>query len=244
MKTTAKTLQVFKIITNGSLIELEEHLKREPQSVHHRNKAGEPVLFAALEGQHLETLSIALCDMLLRYGANPKQRSSRHENIFHKAAVRRLDDIVEFFLKKENLGQFGMLSDLACLINEKDDSGCTAAEYAAQRDQLGILKRLFAAGANLHVQDARGMNLLHVALICSSSEAKAQEIMQWLIEQGLSPAKKDLYGKRPSDYARPHSSLKSWLDGIEAAVTERETLGEMLPGLENDETPQRAGCRL
>lgn len=222
-----KSCNIFKVIATGFPEELEEHLKREPQSVHDLNEEGIPVLHAALQRGH-ETLSLVLCEILLSRGANPLLKGVRHRSVLHYAAEKGLENCVELFVKKGSLKGPKASEVLVKLVNKKDDSGYTAADCAAQNEYFGILKLLHAAGADLHCQDETGMNLLHTTIVCSSHSEKTKEIVGWLLEQGVSLSQEDEEGKVPSDFIRSGSPLKAWLEEVQRVMIEREALNEVL----------------
>lgn len=218
---------IFKIIAKGSLEELENYLKSKPNSILSINSEGGSVLHAALESNH-QTSSLARCETLWRHGADPKHLNHARQSIFHKASTRGREYCIDFFLKEENLGTFGTSGDLASLMNQRDDSGYTAADSAVQEEHLEILKRLYVAGASLHCQDSTGKGLLHTAIICSSGFDKTKGIIEWLLEHGVSLHQKDADGRGPADYAKGRAKLKQWLDEIQSVMIEREALNEVL----------------
>lgn len=215
MKTPYEPFKIFRLIESGSKEELEEHLKCEPESVHELSRNGDTVLFAALAVESEEVLWI--CETLLSHGANVHSKGHRKENLLHEAAFNGQEKCIELFLSKGLGGR----------VNEKDKEGSTPADYAVQEGHLGILKAFHAAGADLQCQDRRGLNLLHTAIICSL-ENKFEEMILWLIEQGVSLKQKDKEGRVPADYIRSKVKLGKWLKGVEQAMMEREALAEVL----------------
>ena len=58
---------------------------------------------------------------------------------------------------------------------------------------IEFVRFLYQAGADILVKDKEGKNLMH--------NSKDPMITAWLIEHGLSPRLKDIYGKTPLDYS-------------------------------------------
>lgn len=226
MKSNAEPSKIYNIITRGTPEELEEHLKNEPESIHEPGWDGTSVLHAALRrGRH----GLAACKVLMRYGANPHFSEFHRKGLLHEAAFYGTNDCMELFLEKE--GESKGLSSLGSIeewVNQRDEKGCTVADCAAQEGQFDTLKILYLAGADLHCQDQRGMNLLHSAIAYARLNQNVQEMIEWLIEQGVSLRQQDRAGRVPADYIRNKPELKALIERMDLVLMEKDALEKIL----------------
>lgn len=198
-------IEIFEIIAKKPLQEILDYLHKNPHIATAVSWAGDSTLHKALSrSDH----AFAICECLLKHGANVRMRNHEEESVLHCAAAYGETECVELFLKH------GLNIDL------RDDEGSSAVHYAVSRDQLETLKRLEAVGANMHLNDKSGRNILHIAAICGGD----QQTMEWIIAQGVSIDQTDFQGKKPLNFLPPKSPLRSWLKGLQKALHEKKEL--------------------
>lgn len=57
-------------------------------------------------------------------------------------------------------------------IDKRDDSGCTALHFAADRGSMEAARLLISAGADINAQDADGQTPMHYACITENREVR------------------------------------------------------------------------
>lgn len=57
-------------------------------------------------------------------------------------------------------------------LNSRDESGCSALHFAADRGQAAVVQLLVEAGANLNAADADGQTALHYGAMCGHEEVR------------------------------------------------------------------------
>ncbi len=70
-------------------------------------------------------------------------------------------------------GDVDMVSQMleaGAAMNGRDDSGCTALHFAADRGNVDVARLLIQAGADVNAQDADGQTPLHYAAITEHRE--------------------------------------------------------------------------
>lgn len=99
---------------------------------------------------------------LLNNGANVDVKDYFQKTPIHIAAGFGNYEIIELLLSRT-----AMMTPIAAskIIDEKDFYGCTALHYAARYAHLQALDVLLDNGADINLQDNRGRNSLHHAVI-------------------------------------------------------------------------------
>lgn len=69
-------------------------------------------------------------------------------------------------------------------VNARDDEGCTALHFAADRGAAGAAQLLLSAGADVNAQDGDGQTPLHYAALCENEEVRgsAGESPGWPVQ--------------------------------------------------------------
>ncbi|XP_043278810.1 acyl-CoA-binding domain-containing protein 6 [Venturia canescens] len=97
---------------------------------------------------------------------------------------------------------FEALSINSSGLNDSDENGMMPIHWAADRGQVGTLKRLVEAGADLNAQDLNGQTALHYAASCAHVE-----VVQYLLSLGAKSLQ-DNDGLTPKDVASEGKALQ------------------------------------
>lgn len=214
------SVELFELIRYGALEDVVEFLKSNPKSAKKLDWDGEPALHAAM--RHSDDTALALCEVLLHFGASLSEQWDRTP--LDIAACEGKERCVEFFLKA------------GIPVNKLNPAGnldYPAIAYAVMNGQLGVAKKLYASGADLRSSERHGFSLLQSVMMCEPGGA--EEMIQWLVEMGLSLDEKDNNGKIPEDHLNEDSSLRLFVKGIRQAVIEKKALEGILCPLNHEE---------
>ncbi len=143
--------------TNDSVgnSELEaENYSMTINCVNRKNRKGLTPLIVACE-RNLPKVA----DILLRYGADIRDKDSNGRHPLSVAAFCGCNDVVEFLLQHINKS-----SVISSLLNETDDNGCTPVWLAARTGNVSMTKLLVEAGADLTIEDKDGLTPHEVAV--------------------------------------------------------------------------------
>jgi ankyrin repeat protein len=97
-------------------------------------------------------------------------------------------------------------------VNAQSNHGDTALHYAADENNVQLVKLLLDHNANPNLTQSQGMTPLHLAGGFARSDAS--EIARLLLHHGADPAIRDSYGKTALDYAMKYNA------GVAAAIRE------------------------
>ncbi len=141
---------IFKIIKNGTINELEEFVKANPDCLNERSgfwSDKRPPLSYAITHKKTE-----FAKKLLELGANPNEEDAYNNLALHHAAATGNEELLTLLLSRDDVD-----------INAHGHANNTALHYAAFHNQLNTLKCLIKNGAKLNLQNKDGHTALHKA---------------------------------------------------------------------------------
>ncbi|HEY4255464.1 MAG TPA: ankyrin repeat domain-containing protein, partial [Chlamydiales bacterium] len=132
-----------------------------------------PLLLAANHGK-------AVCEILLKAGANLEVPDSKGNTVLHIAAFNGKTDIVQLFAANKGL------------LEAKNKQGLTPLFLAAYSGHRATCEILLKAGANVECTNSNGRNVLHIAVFNGKTEtvqlfAANKGLLEATDKQGLTP---------------------------------------------------------
>ena len=128
--------------------------------------------------------ALEIFDFLVKEGAPLEVKDGLGETALGRAARRRESEMTDLLLKSGARFVF------------KNDEGQLLATILVEKGMLPQLQRLVRLGANPHVVDHHGNNLLHIA-----ASADKADVIGYLLDQGVSTAALNNNYVRPADRA-------------------------------------------
>lgn len=112
-----------------------------------------PLLLAASRGAWKTVLT------LIRLGAKISIKDSNSRNVLHLVIINggRLDEFAREVSKTKHMAQ------LQQLLNEKDNTGCSALHYASREGHIRSLENLIRLGACINLKNNNNESALHFA---------------------------------------------------------------------------------
>ena len=148
--------------------------------VHSTDHEGCTPLHSAAYGDHLPLVR----KLVEEYGANPSARSNDGSTPIHAAVVNDATQALRYLGQKTS-------------VDEPDNDGRLPVRLAVAENKLQALRCLLEhCHSDRFVVDKQGWSLLHVG-----TARGYLEVIQYLVEQGLSPNAKDNLGFTPLYYA-------------------------------------------
>lgn len=164
------------------LIDLSEH---EHVLFHIKDEFGDPPLFKAIAGRHIECIKLLL--------QHKKETSSllihnhRKQNIYH--IIASTGSLMIYTLISLSIPQ--KLEET--LVSETDLNGRTPLHYAVESNSLSLIQQMVEVGASLDIQDSRGDTALHIA-----ARKQLTQLAYFLVLKGANPELKNRRKETPN----------------------------------------------
>lgn len=127
-------------------------------------------LMAAIKSRNKE-----LIELLINQVSDFDQRDTNLNTVYHLACRQNNLEIIELLLKREIPSKLTTNSSnekntsTADLLNQRNKHNSTPLEIAIKKNNIEIVKRLLAAGANPHILNSKGIHLLEQAVFIGNA---------------------------------------------------------------------------
>jgi ankyrin repeat protein len=201
-------LTAFHIACARGYDDVADLLFRLKADVHTTDTEGCTPIHSAAYGDHLSLL----IKLIEEYGANPTPRSNDGSTPIHAAVVNNATRALQYLGQKANVD-----------VDEPDNDGRRPVRLVVAENYFPALRCLFEhCRTDRMVVDEQGWTLLHVG-----ASKGHLDVVQYLVQQGLSPNAKDDLGFTPLYYAA-YSNRFECVEFL-ATVTTTEEMGGFTP---------------
>jgi ankyrin repeat protein len=138
--------------------------------------------------------SLSLFEWLVKLSDAKSQIAwSKREEIFELASEGKLEELRELLGKVDDNAR---TKDGVNFVDAVDGSKRTPLHYAADREQVEVVKLLVESGATVDMKDEDGMTALLTAVMCEH-----EDIVKVLVDHGADVNAEDIDGETPLSLA-------------------------------------------